>query len=390
MLKINRKYSENFIAEFCAYVMDDVIQPRLEKFPPEVRRDIAAVFPDAEIVNILQAEPEMLIKKIHHLFLLHPDIAERYCYSYILKDVVLHDEPYNLGLGNEAEIDIFDTVVARTLAELSKLPSTEHLPLTRYYIDFLAGSAARNKKKKVLCRLANAKRNHSVVTDKIKALFPAWINALEDVFDYQAVAEKYGYDITQFLELDICPYCGIEKIQTYKTAEIEVRPDLDHFYPKTRFPFLAMSIYNLIPSGNICNQKHKKNHSMLGYLHPFTEGIDEGVLFVFGYVPDSQVGHTLQVSLNPQSSEAKENNLNIFKINPLYNHNNELRRWYAITKNIASVYKESGEGIKESVFLNSIVDLTQPATCEFAQKYKVDALNDMCGENLVITQQEHK
>ncbi|MBC3947110.1 hypothetical protein H8S21_17470 [Erwinia persicina] len=370
--------------------MDDVIASRMSKLSVDERHAISTVFPNAEIVRLLQAEPEVLVEKIDSVFLFHPGIAERYCYSYILKDVVLHNEPHNLKLETEEDIDLFDNVVARTLDELKGVPGSDSLVLTRYYIDFLTGSAARNKKKKALCRLINSKRNHAIMTDKIKKLFPAWINSLEDLFDYKVVAEKYGYYITEFLELDICPYCGIENIQTYKAGDIDVRPDLDHFYPKTRFPFLAMSIYNLIPSGHICNQKHKKNHSMLGHLHPFSDGIDEGALFVFGYIPDSKIEHTLNVSLTRQTSDAKENNLKIFKINPLYNNNNELKRWFAKTQNIMNIYKENGGSIKEYVGFEFIVNLGIPETCEFAQKYKVDALNDMFGEDFTITQQKHK
>ncbi|WP_455818155.1 hypothetical protein [Pseudomonas cerasi] len=370
--------------------MDEVIIPRMGKLSVDEKHSISAVFPDTEILRILQAEPETLEETIYSIFLSHPAIAERYCYSYIMRNVSLYEEPYHLKLKNEDDIAFFDDIVAQTLDALRGLPEANNLVLTRYYIDLLASGVARNKKRKILCRLINAKRNHSVTTDKIKSLFPAWINSLESIFDYQPVADKYGYEITQYLELEICPYCGIEKIQTMKDDNIESRPDLDHFYPKARFPFLAMSIYNLIPSGIICNQKHKKSHSMLGYLHPFSGGVDEGALFVFGYIPDSKIEHTLNVSLTRQTSDAKENNLKIFKIAPLYNNNNELKRWYAKVHSRKSFFKESGKSIKEYEALDLIVDLTLPATCEFAQKYKVDALNDMFGENLMITQQQHK
>lgn len=390
MLKINRKYNDSFIDKYCTYVVDEIITPRLGKLSAEVRRDIAAVFPPDEIASLLTAEPEALVEKIHCIFSSHPGIAERYCYSYFLDNVAIYDEPDKLKLETAQDADLFDAVVENTLIALRGIPDADDRVLTRHYINALAGNAARYKKRKILCRLANTQRHHSVVTDKIKALFPDWINALEDLFDYHAVADEYGFMITQFLELDICPYCGMEKIQTYQSDEIAIRPDLDHFYPKARFPFLAMSVYNLIPSGVICNQRHKKNHPMLGYLHPFTEGIDEGPLFVFGYVPDSKIEETLNVSLTRQLSDARENNLNIFRIKALYQHDNELKSWFAQTQSIRSLYKEGGRSLTENPLFNFMLNLHLPSTRYAAQKYKVDAINDMFGENLVVTPQPHK
>jgi hypothetical protein len=33
----------------------------------------------------------------------------------------------------------------------------------------------------------------------------------------------------------------------------ELMPEIDHFYPKDKYPFLAVSFFNLIPSCLTCN-----------------------------------------------------------------------------------------------------------------------------------------
>lgn len=73
-------------------------------------------------------------------------------------------------------------------------------------------------------------------------------------------AEKYvdgDYNAYKFLELlcvDVCPYCDDEYLDTVEIEGKKRRTsEIDHFYPKSAFPGLAMCIFNLIPSGHDCN-----------------------------------------------------------------------------------------------------------------------------------------
>ena len=54
------------------------------------------------------------------------------------------------------------------------------------------------------------------------------------------------------LGLSICPYCNINAI--YNLEEGKRTSEIDHFYNKEKYPFLAMSFYNLIPSCKVCNK----------------------------------------------------------------------------------------------------------------------------------------
>ena len=44
-----------------------------------------------------------------------------------------------------------------------------------------------------------------------------------------------------------------------------VRPQIEHFFPKSVYPFFSCSIYNMIPGCSICNSKKS---SVDTYLHP--------------------------------------------------------------------------------------------------------------------------
>lgn len=68
----------------------------------------------------------------------------------------------------------------------------------------------------------------------------------------------YGYDEINKLDfidnikLGSCPYCNRNYIYT-TSKKGTVKPEIDHFYPKSLYPYLACSYFNLIPSCPTCN-----------------------------------------------------------------------------------------------------------------------------------------
>lgn len=59
--------------------------------------------------------------------------------------------------------------------------------------------------------------------------------------------------LIQNLGLRVCPYCNRNHIGYIKGAKKSIH-QLDHYYPKSRFPILALSFYNLIPCCAACNR----------------------------------------------------------------------------------------------------------------------------------------
>ena len=60
------------------------------------------------------------------------------------------------------------------------------------------------------------------------------------------------------LKLRICPYCGRSFIYAVEENGKTVKPQIDHFLPKSKYPFLALSYFNLIPVCQTCNMKDCK------------------------------------------------------------------------------------------------------------------------------------
>lgn len=65
--------------------------------------------------------------------------------------------------------------------------------------------------------------------------------------------------------LKVCPYCGRVPIDMAEVEGSVSKPSIDHFLPKSKYPFLAMSYMNLIPSCSTCNEAANK-----GTLDPLT------------------------------------------------------------------------------------------------------------------------
>lgn len=73
--------------------------------------------------------------------------------------------------------------------------------------------------------------------------------------------------IVNNLGLTVCPYCNHSYVFSAANANF---CDLDHLYPKDKFPILAASFYNLIPVCHVCN--NKKGDDVFGF-NPHETGV---------------------------------------------------------------------------------------------------------------------
>lgn len=83
---------------------------------------------------------------------------------------------------------------------------------------------------------------------------------LDTIFDYGKFSEGKlswsAYELVSHLGVSVCPYCNRSYVTTLvkeKKGDKQTRAELDHYYPKSRYPYLALSFNNLIPSCSVCN-----------------------------------------------------------------------------------------------------------------------------------------
>ncbi|AZQ49526.1 hypothetical protein [Burkholderia cenocepacia] len=57
----------------------------------------------------------------------------------------------------------------------------------------------------------------------------------------------------------VCPFCGCENLE----APGAPQEDLDHYIPRSKYPFAAANLRNLAPMGGRCNKAYKKAQDLL-------------------------------------------------------------------------------------------------------------------------------
>lgn len=108
----------------------------------------------------------------------------------------------------------------------------------------------------------------------------------EQVFRYEDKFSKLRkteghrsiHELVAMLGVKVCPYCNRQFITTVVAEDRGVRPQLDHFRSKSDYPFLALSINNLVPCCGVCNLLKRDRDVNLVY--PYDEDFeDEGYAF---------------------------------------------------------------------------------------------------------------
>jgi hypothetical protein len=128
-------------------------------------------------------------------------------------------------------------------------------------------------------------RNEYTRTQKIDSDFK---NLLNFILFYESQDIWKAYQLAIDIGTNTCPYCNRNYITTLGTDDKKfVRGDFDHFLPKSKFPYLRLSFYNLIPCCITCNRNAKKAEetSLDNNIYPYKEGFNNETLFT--YIPQN-------------------------------------------------------------------------------------------------------
>jgi len=118
----------------------------------------------------------------------------------------------------------------------------------------------------------------------IKAHSPS--NFTIDRTEFMAVYKKFRSSVSskKFIEkvnLKVCPYCNRNYIFNFKkNKKNEATAQLDHFFDKSTYPYFALSMYNLVPSCSICNQRKSKKDVLVEPIYnPYKDNIHNHISF---------------------------------------------------------------------------------------------------------------
>lgn len=156
---------------------------------------------------------------------------------------------------------------------------------------------------------------------------------IEKIFNYEGINQ--GKKITPFFTENFnfrtCFYCNKDFITNFEADKEVSTFQLDHFFDKATYPYLALSFYNLIPSCYVCNAKVKlsantfENNSKKPCIAPNDEKFDFHQKVKFKLFLDNSCKNLhikskddIDITLKEQFSDMYDKYIDIFKLNERY------------------------------------------------------------------------
>lgn len=149
---------------------------------------------------------------------------------------------------------------------------------------------------------------------------------LEKIFDYTGLVPCFRHKLLTAMHVSVCPYCNRQYITTYESEDAKKSTaDIDHFYAKDEYPYLALSLHNFVPSCQICNSRFKlaKDFYVTEHIYPYTQEFGSDAVFkiadlrvlIDGKAPDGQNAFVLEAT---GANEAVNHSIRTFHLNEVY------------------------------------------------------------------------
>lgn len=183
-----------------------------------------------------------------------------------------------------------------------------------------------------------------------------------------------GYDFIQNLNINTCVYCNRNTIYNLNKSNKRTS-ELDHFYPKSKYPYFALSFYNLVPSCKVCN-KLKLDKDERKYINPYDHRFNfhKSIKFklkikdsTFYYSKD---GFSISFSFNNnvKLDEKKRivNSIKLFELKDLYeNHKDTILELIQKSQVYTDTYINELFKQYEGTLFNNREDLIRLITCGY-------------------------
>ncbi|HGT2342730.1 TPA: hypothetical protein ACMX4R_000265 [Yersinia enterocolitica] len=212
-------------------------------------------------------------------------INERYNPELFFKKLIIEEYYINLNISSKKNKDAMMGYKDSMIVELTRLEKIEKSYCANYFLGRLILANTADLVKKELKGIKGLQKGFSgEIKSHLKRIFPAWVSIFPEIFKYDLFSSKFGYNIVKLSGLSVCPFCNEEKITIVNGGNKRFRPALDHFYAKSKYPYLAVTLSNLIPIGGRCNTAFKSDIDMFdGYMNPLISGMNDIQVFDFNY-----------------------------------------------------------------------------------------------------------
>jgi hypothetical protein len=201
-----------------------------------------------------------------------------------------------------------EKLIFSTFDEFDNMISSFFTKLNNHYNDFEI-EYFKKPKDTPLNNIALTIKNEKIIFEK------------KFIKTYEIIRDHFGAKLQDENELYICPYCEKNYINIVSADDKTLKPDLDHYYPKALYPFLASCIENLIPACQMCNSRLKgdKDFYKDKHINPIEERLFDEIKFSY-----DKEGIMIENIDELKKDEKKKNYLDTFKIEKIYATHNEI------------------------------------------------------------------
>jgi hypothetical protein len=191
-------------------------------------------------------------------------------------------------------------------------------------------------------------------------------NAIGNIINYDFLSSELRHIILTGTGVEVCPYCNRQYITPYqKGTKIKSTADLDHFLPKSIFQLLSLSLFNFIPSCQICNSRFKLARS-LEILYPYNDGFINNAFFevklnsksTLESITGSNTIFDLMINISPTCSNKVEveNSIKLFNLREVYQCHKDYVREILYKKN---AYSDTYKSQLKQLFADMNLGLTE-------------------------------
>lgn len=185
-----------------------------------------------------------------------------------------------------------------------------------------------------------------------------------DAMLYGYVQETIYKDIVKKLGIRTCVYCNAQYAFSYSLGKDDfINYEIDHWMPKSKYPYLCTSFFNLQPSCPKCNKMKSQKDDILPFclfthnaedLNPFEFSVDNGSCALFLATNDKE---KLKISFKAKDEKLRSNMNELFHISTQYQAHKDIVEeliWKQKIYNhtILDIYRDSfrGLGFRKSDF----------------------------------------
>lgn len=127
--------------------------------------------------------------------------------------------------------------------------------------------------------IKNGKPAYHGSVERIKTVYKYFRTPTESMPFLTSAGSAYnGFQFADMIGLTVCPYCNRNYVINEPHDKLATC-QLDHFYDKSTYPFVALSFYNLIPTCGTCN--HIKLDSKVELCNLYDPELQEKRLMTF-------------------------------------------------------------------------------------------------------------